>query len=68
MKYYPQFTWDYVMDELPMLKGWALVAVAMSNSEWLQFSGLRLKGKGYIGKEAESLVEMAKQSFKERGI
>jgi len=51
-----------------MIRGWALIGTAMGNSEWLQFSGIRMKGKSYIELESDALVKQALDSFKARGI
>lgn len=58
MKSYPSFTYQFVMDELPMDQGWAFYNWAIENDGWLQFGGLKRGGKGYIAQQADRLMEM----------
>lgn len=48
------------MYDLTMDRGWAYVAQAIEMDGWLQFSGMRRSGKGYIGQEAELLMEQVR--------
>lgn len=43
------------MFELPMVEGWAFYAMAMEHDGFLQFSGVRRSGEGYIAQEAKRL-------------
>lgn len=58
---YPQFSEEFVWDDLSMDRGWAYYAWKVENDGWLQFSGVKRKGKGYVGMEVDSLMKQAKQ-------
>ena len=50
LRAFPQFTRAYVMDELPMLEGWALWSWAIENDTGLV---LKRKCRGYVGQEID---------------
>lgn len=54
---YPQFSLEYVENELPMSFGWALVNFYLENDGWMQFCGIKRIGNGYIQQEVEKLKE-----------
>ena len=58
---YPSFTVDFVWFELPMEEGWAYYSVALELDPWLQFSGAKRKGKGYIARAADKLMAELKK-------
>ncbi len=58
--YYPQFTEQYIIWELPMVKGWAYLAAGIERDGWLAFNGVKKQGKGYIAKEIEHLMSQVK--------
>jgi len=57
MKYYPQFKIEEIEEELPMIKGRALINLAMNRDGWLNFSGLQCLCGGYVKAEMDKLVE-----------
>ncbi len=59
-KWTPQF----VLKELPMVEGWVWYSYAMSTDGWLNFSGVRLDGLGYIGQEKKELIKIAKDAWR----
>ena len=46
-----------------MDEGHAYIAAALLNDGWLQFCGIKIDGKGYVGQEADKLIEIAKKSW-----
>jgi hypothetical protein len=60
LKYYSGFTRKEVWEEIPMDEGYAYLAAAILNDGWLQFGGIKIDGKGYVGQEAEKLIKIAK--------
>ena len=56
VKNYPQYTLDYILYELPMLRGWALYSWSYANEPMHQFSGIRMVDS-YASREADSLYE-----------
>ena len=58
--WYPSFTRDFVMDELPMAEGWIWFSAAYLDDPMHKFSGVKLKG-GYIAQERDELVKIANQ-------
>jgi hypothetical protein len=40
-----------------MAKGYALIAAAMSQDPWMQFSGVTMADGGYIREEVERLIK-----------
>ncbi len=69
LKYYPQYNWDEVVDEIPMQRGWAMIAVATKLDGWNQFCGLKLKkGSDYLSQEVQVLVKEQLDYNKEKGI
>lgn len=54
---------DYVLYELPMIRGWVYYAYAMENSGWLNFAGVKRQGAGYIKQQTETLMEQAKKHY-----
>lgn len=61
MRSYPSFTRDYVLFDLAMVEGWVWHAYAMENDGWLQFSGVKRKGDGYVAMETKRLMAMVKR-------
>jgi len=61
MKYYPSFGLEYIENELPMIKGRALINFAIERDGWLQFSGLRCLDGGYIEQEMKMLMKEINQ-------
>ncbi len=59
LKYYHQFSEDYVLDELSMARGWAYLAAALENDGWLAFSQVKRDGKGYVAEEVSRLMQAA---------
>jgi hypothetical protein len=57
LRYYPQFTREYIEDALPLDEGWALLAVATENDGWLQFSGLKRTIPGYMAQEIATILK-----------
>lgn len=43
-----KWTFDYVAFELPMIQGWVWYAFAMETDGWLNFSGVRRDGDGFV--------------------
>lgn len=64
LKTYPSFTEDYILYSLPMDRGWAYYSQAMEMDSWLAFVGVSRETKGYIAREAQSLIKQAKQVVK----
>lgn len=60
MKTYPHFTRDYVLYDLPMAEGWIWHNYAIENDGWLNFSGIKRTGKGYVMMETNRLMDMIK--------
>ena len=56
---YPQFSHDYVWDELPMDIGWVYYGWAFLNDPMNRFAGVKIVGKGYIAQEVERLIDEA---------
>lgn len=54
---YPQFSLDYIENELPMGFGWALIAFCIENNGWHQFCGLKRIGRSYSGQEVDKLKQ-----------
>jgi hypothetical protein len=54
---------DYVLDRLPMDQGWAFYAWAIENDGWLQFSGVKRDGDGYVMQGARELVGEAMKQY-----
>lgn len=67
MRYYPQFSQEYVENELPMIQGWAFLADAMEHDGWLAFAGLERVSKGYVAVEIEKLMAQAEHLWKKSG-
>jgi hypothetical protein len=65
LRYYQQFTKDYVENELPMIQGWAFLADAMENDGWLNFCGLTRVGDGYVKQETRKLIDQVKHLWGE---
>ncbi len=63
MRYYPSFTEEYVIDILPIDKGWAFLAAAIDNDGWLQFAGIKRSGKAYLAQEIDKLMKEAKEVY-----
>jgi hypothetical protein len=61
LKYYSQFSLDFVWDELPMGEGYAYLTVAIGLDGWAQFSGLKPEGETYLEQETNQLMEQAKK-------
>lgn len=53
---------DFILNEMPMDQGWAFYSWSMENDGWLQFCGVRRDGKGYMGQQAEHLMELARKA------
>lgn len=51
------------MDDLPMDQGWAFYAWAVENDGWLQFSGMKRDGDGYVMQGARKLTEQAMKQY-----
>lgn len=47
-----------------MDEGWTFYAWAMENDGWLQFSGLKRAGDGYIAQHVERLMKEYRESIK----
>jgi hypothetical protein len=65
LKYYPRYSMDEILDDLPMILGWVLINFSMENDAWLQFAGLQRSSRGYIGQEIDELM---RQVVKENKI
>lgn len=63
LKFYDQFTLEYVWDELPMDEGYCWLAVAIENDGWSQFSGLRPEGKTYLEVAVDKLMDEARKTW-----
>ena len=55
-KYRPQYSRDFVWDELPMDEGYVEITVAISLDGFAQFCGLKPDGKTYLEVEVERLM------------
>ena len=62
VKYYPSFTLEYVMDELPMEEGWCWWTYAILNDPVNKFSGAKVVD-GYVKQMADELFEQAKTAW-----
>ena len=49
---------EYVLFDLPMSEGWALMAMAIEQDGWMQFSGVKRSVKGYLGQEIDERVRL----------
>lgn len=54
---YPQYSQEYIENDMPMAFGWYLVNYAIENNGWYQFCGLRAKGGTYMETEVSKLVK-----------
>jgi len=54
MRYYPQFSREYVEDYLPLDQGWAFLAAAIESDSWLV---VKRVGPGYVGQEMENILK-----------
>ena len=59
MRYYPQFSKEFVENELWLMQGFAYLADAIEHDGWLNFVGVTRVGKGYIAMEIEDLMSQA---------
>ena len=59
---FPQFTEQYVLYELPMVKGWAYYSQSMESDPVLSFFSIKRVSRGYIGQEVDSLLAMIKDA------
>lgn len=64
LKFYTQFSREYVWDEMPMDEGYCWLAVAIQNDGWSQFSGLKPDGKTYLESAVDKLMEQAREVWK----
>ena len=55
LKYYPQFSLEFINYELNMDLGWALIGYATEQDSWLQFAGIKRISKGPIAQEVDKL-------------
>lgn len=63
LKYYHQFSLEFVWDELPMDEGYAYIAVAMQLDSWNQFNGLKPDGKTYLESAIDDLMKVARKAW-----
>ncbi len=47
---------EYVMNDLPMDQGFAYISWLLENDGWLQFSGLKRKGDGYVKRRVKEFL------------
>lgn len=59
VSFYPSFTRRFVLDELPMIEGWAWYAFAMENNAMNQLGGIEKTSPGYVRQEKERLIAQA---------
>ncbi len=60
LKYYHQFSLEFIRYELPVAQGFAYIAIGMELDGWLQFSGKERTSKAYIAKEIDKKLELVK--------
>lgn len=63
LKYYSQFSLDFIWDALPMAEGYAYLAVATQLDGWSQFNGIKVEGKSYLEKAVDDLMIQAKKAW-----
>lgn len=49
------------MMDLPLVEGWVWYAYAMESDGWLNFSGVKREGRGYLAQEVERLMGRVKK-------
>jgi hypothetical protein len=57
MRYYPQFSRQYIEDELPLDQARAFMAAAIENDSWLM---VKRVGPGYMAQEIAKLLGSGK--------
>ena len=65
---YHQYSFDYILYELPMIRGWILYSWAYSNDALNRFGGVRMVNGGYLGYEADKLYAELKEIAKKQNF
>jgi hypothetical protein len=69
LKAYPQFSEEFIENELPIRKGWCYICCYLENDGWLQFVGLKPSGDTYLEQEVNNLKTQYYEKYpKNKGI
>lgn len=47
-----------------MVQGWVWYSYAMATDGWLNFSGVKMNGDGYIAQEKKKLIKIANDAWR----
>lgn len=60
--WYPSFTREFVLDELPLAEGWMWYSAAILNEPLNKFAGVKCIGS-YVAQEADKLIKQAQEFY-----